>query len=68
MKNKIKTLLAALFTSASLLAFAGCSSDSDVGDSLEEAADEAKDATKDAAEEVKEAGEEIADGVKDATN
>ncbi len=73
MKDKIKILLASLFASASLFAFAGCSSDSEVddskvGDKLEEAADEVKDATKDAVEEAKEVVEEVADDVKDATN
>lgn len=67
MKNKITALLASLFAAASLFALTGCS-DSDVGDDLEDAADEVKDASKDAAEEVKEAAEEVADGVKDATN
>ncbi|MDQ8181748.1 hypothetical protein [Pelagicoccus sp. SDUM812005] len=67
MKNTIKALLASLLASASLFAFVGCS-DSEVGDNLEEAADEVKEAGKEAGDELKEAGDEIADGVKDATN
>ncbi|MDQ8187641.1 hypothetical protein [Pelagicoccus sp. SDUM812002] len=67
MKTEIKTLLTSLFASAFIFALAGCS-DNDVGDDLEDAADEAKDATEELADEAKEAGEDIADGVKDATN
>lgn len=67
MKNKINTLIAALLSFAALFALAGCG-DSEVGDDLEDAADEVMDAGEEVGEEVKEAGEELADEVKDATN
>lgn len=66
--KKIKaTHLFSLIAAIAALTFTACS-DSDVGDDLEDAADEAGDAAENAADETKEAAEDAADNIKDATN
>lgn len=56
-------MLIAMFALCSVMTLTGCKGESDTGDQMEEAADDAQDAAEDAAEDMKDAAEDAADAM-----